>query len=44
MTFAALGILAAIAIAFGAYWHIFTLGVCAIMVWSIKSEEKKQNN
>ena len=41
MTFAALGILAAIAIALGAYWHIFTLGTCALMVWSLKEERKK---
>ena len=39
MTFAALGILAAIAIALGAYWHIYTLGMCAVMVYSLKHEE-----
>lgn len=44
MTFKTLGILAAIAIALGAYWHIYTLGTCAAIVWSIKREEKKQNN
>lgn len=40
MTFAALGILAAIAIALGAYWHIYTLGMCAVMVYALKHEEK----
>ena len=40
MTFAALGILAAIAIALGAYWHIYTLGMCAAMVHALKHEEK----
>lgn len=41
-TFEALGTTAAIAIAIGAYWHILTLGVCAMIVWSIKSEEKSK--
>jgi len=41
-TFEALGTTAAIAIALGAYWHILTLGACALMVWSIKSEEKSK--
>lgn len=40
--FSVLGIIAAVAIALGAYWHIFTLGACALMVWSIKSEEKSK--
>lgn len=40
MTFAALGITAAIAIALGAYWHIYTLGMCAAMVYALKHEEK----
>ena len=39
--FEALGTTAAIAIALGAYWHIFTLGTCALMVWSLKEERKK---
>lgn len=39
--FSALGIVAAVAIALGAYWHIFTLGACALMVYTIKSEQKK---
>ena len=43
MTFAALGILAAIAIALGAYWHIYTLGMCAAMVHALKHEEKIDN-
>lgn len=34
MTFTALGILAAVAIALGAYWHIYTLGACWLMVWA----------
>jgi hypothetical protein len=41
MTFAALGILAAIAIALGAYWHIYTLGMCAAMVYAIRKEKKQ---
>lgn len=43
MTFAALVILAAIAIALGAYWHIYTLGMCAAMVYAIRKEEKATN-
>ena len=43
MTFAALGILAAIAIALGAYWHIYTLGMCAAMVYAIRREERPKN-
>ena len=43
MTFAALGIIAAIAIALGAYWHIYTLGTCAAMVYAIRREEKATN-
>ena len=39
--FEALGTTAAIAIALGAYWHIFTLGTCTLMVWSMKAERKK---
>ena len=40
MTFAALGILAAIAIALGAYWHIITLGICAAMVNALKTDKQ----
>lgn len=40
--FETLGTTSAIAIALGAYWHILTLGACALMVWSIKSEEKSK--
>lgn len=40
--FSALGIVAAVAIALGAYWHIFTLGACALMVYAIKSEQKSK--
>lgn len=43
MTFAALGIIAAIAIALGAYWHIYTLGTCAVMVYAIRREERLKN-
>ena len=43
MTFAALGIIAAIAIALGAYWHIYTLGMCAAMVYAIRKEERPKN-
>ena len=39
--FEALGTTAVIAIALGAYWHIFTLGACTLMVWSMKAERKK---
>lgn len=39
-TFEALGTTAAIAIALGAYWHIYTLGMCAVMVYALKHEEK----
>lgn len=41
VVFTILGTAAAIAIAFGAYWHIFSLGACALMVYTIK---KEQNN
>ena len=41
MTFAALGIIAAIAIALGAYWHIYTLGMCVAMVYAIRKEKKQ---
>jgi len=44
MTFAALGILAAIAIALGAYWHIYTLGMCAAMVYALNKEENHNTN
>ena len=40
--FKVFGIIAAVAIALGAYWHIYTLGVCAMILWSIKSEEKSK--
>lgn len=40
--FSALGIVAAVAVALGAYWHIYTLGVCALMVYAIKSEQKSK--
>jgi len=40
--FAALGIVAAVAVALGAYWHIYTLGACALMVYAIKSEQKSK--
>lgn len=30
--FKAFGIIAAVAIALGAYWHIFTLGACWLLV------------
>ncbi len=43
MTFAAFGILAAIAIALRAYWHIYTLGMCAVMVYAIRKEERPKN-
>jgi uncharacterized membrane protein YecN with MAPEG domain len=39
--FEALGITAVIAIALGAYWHIYALGICFIMVRSLKAERKK---
>ena len=42
-TFEALGTTAAIAIALGAYWHIYTLGMCAAMVYTIRKEEKANN-
>ena len=40
--FAVLGIVAAVAVALGAYWHIYTLGACALMVYAIKSEQKSK--
>lgn len=43
MTFASIGIFAAIAIALGAYWHIYTLGTCAAMVYAIRKEERPKN-
>ena len=43
ITFAALGILATVAIAAGAYWHIYTFATCAAMVYAIRKEEKATN-
>ena len=42
--FAAFGIVAAVAVALGAYWHIYTLGGCVLLVWCIKSEMKTDKN
>lgn len=36
--FMAFGVIAAVAIALGAYWHIYTLGASALMVWTIKKD------
>ena len=44
ITFAILGIIAAVAIALGAYWHIYTLGMCAAMVYALNKEEKANSN
>lgn len=44
ITFAILGIIAAVAIALGAYWHIYTLGACAAMVYALNKEEKANTN
>lgn len=38
ITFATLGLAAAVAIAFGAFWHIYTLAACGAMVWTIRKE------
>ena len=38
ITFAIFGIVAAVAIALGAYWHIYTLAACGAMVWTIRKE------
>ncbi len=38
--FKVFGIIAAVSIALGAYWHIYTLGMCAAMVYALKHEEK----
>ena len=35
--FKVFGIIAAVAIALGAYWHIFTLGTCWLLVWAINN-------
>lgn len=37
--FKAFGIIAAVAIALGAYWHIFTLGACWLLVWAANKTE-----
>lgn len=39
--FMVFGIVAAVAVAIGAYWHIYTLWACALLVYTIK---KEQNN
>ena len=36
--FKVFGIIAAVAVALGAYWHIYTLGASALMVWTIKKD------
>lgn len=38
-SFSALLILAAVAIAMGAYWHIYTLATCALILWANKKAE-----
>ena len=40
MIFTVLGIIAAVAIALGAYWHIITLGICAAMVNALKTNKQ----
>ena len=42
--FAAFGIIAAVAIAFGAYWHIYTAGACWLLVHVLKQELKTNKN
>ena len=42
--FAAFGIIAAVAIALGAYWHLYTAAACWLLVYVLKNETKKQNN
>ncbi len=37
--FKAFGIIAAVAIALGAYWHIFTLGACWLLVRAANKTE-----
>jgi len=38
--FSAFCLVSAVVIAMGAYWHIYTLGVCALLVWSIKNDKR----
>lgn len=38
--FEAFGIIAAVAIALGAYWHIFTLGACWLLVRAANKNEQ----
>ena len=42
--FAAFGIIAAVAIALGAYWHIYTAGACWLLVHVLKQELKTNKN
>ena len=42
--FAAFGIIAAIGIAFGAYWHLYTAAACWLMVYTLKNDKKKERN
>lgn len=35
----AFGLIAAVAIALGAYWHIFTLGACWLLIWASNKAE-----
>lgn len=41
ITFAILAAVAAVGIAAGAYWHIYTLGACAALVATIKKNENE---
>lgn len=41
ITFSTLAALAAFAIAAGAYWHIYTLVSCALLVWAAKKADEK---
>lgn len=42
--FTAFGVVAAVGVALGAYWHIFTAAACALLVWSIKKDIKTNKN
>lgn len=40
----AYGILAAIAIALGYYWHVYTLAICAALVYALKHESNDKTS
>lgn len=41
--FTALGVTGIMAVAVGAYWHWFTVGMCALMAWCCFHEAREED-